>query len=297
MIEIFVLLIAILIDLIGEYPKILHPVVWVGKIIEFFDKKRKRRSKHLEFFQGMLLFIFVSFIFIFLLIEIFKFSKFNTIIFILIQAFFLKSSFTIASLIRHVRKCEVNDLNELKKNVSMIVSRDVKNLDFEHLYSAAIESGAENIVDSIVSPLFYFLFFGVVGAFFYRIVNTFDSMIGYRNERYEYFGKFAARIDDIMNFIPARITGLILLVFSPRSVWKNLKNYRKLKINGMYTIASISAILNVTLEKIGYYKIEGSRYPGINDIDKVIKYIIYVSIIWIIILIGVMYFYGLPWWC
>ncbi len=295
--ETLVLLIAISIDILGEYPNIVHPVVWIGKIIEFFDLKRKRRSNWVEFIEGTLLLIFVLVIFLFTIYLLLKFTEKNLIVNIIIQAFFLKASFSVASLIRHVKKCETQDIENLRKNVSMIVSRNVNNLEKTHLYSAAIESGAENIVDSIISPLFYFLLFGVPGAFLFRIVNTFDAMVGYRNERYEYFGKFPARMDDIMNFIPARIAGLILLLFKPKRVIRNIKKYRKIKINGMYTIASMGAILDVNLEKIGYYRIEGSRDPTMDDVKRVINYIIYVSIIWIVLVLMVMIFYGLPWWC
>lgn len=294
--EVLILIIALIIDAIGEYPNKIHPVVWVGKIIDFFDKRRKKRSGKVEFIEGLLLLIFVSFIFILAITYILRISSKYEIISIIVQAFLLKASFSIGSLIRHVKRCETGNIENLKKNVSMIVSRDVKNLSKEQLYSAAIESGAENIVDSIVSPIFYFMLFGVPGAFFFRIVNTFDAMIGYRNERYEYFGKFAARMDDVMNFIPARITGFILLLFSPKRVWNNLKKYRKIKINGMYTIASMSAILNVTLEKPRYYRIEGERDCNISDVKRSINYILYVSIIWIAIVMVVMFIYGLPWW-
>ncbi len=295
-IEIIVLVLAILIDAFGEYPNTVHPVVWIGKIIYFFDRKRKKRSMYIEFIEGTLLFIFESLLFIFVIYIILNLTERNFVIFIILQVFLLKASFSIGSLIRHVKRCETEDVEILRKNVSMIVSRDVNSLDKAHLYSAAIESGAENIVDSIVSPLFYFLFFGVIGAFFFRIVNTFDAMVGYRNERYEYFGKFAARMDDVMNFIPARITGLIMMLFSPRRVVNNLKKYKKIKLNGMYTIASISAVLDVTLEKIDYYRIEGKRSCTSLDVKRTISYILYVSIIWIAIVMVVMVFYGLPWW-
>lgn len=295
--EIIVLIIALIIDSFGEYPNKIHPVVWIGKIIEFFDKRRRKRSNIVEFIEGFLLLMFVSSIFILPIMFILNSISKYYIIYIIFQSFLLKSSFSIKALIKHIKRCETENMDELKKNVSMVVSRDVRNLSKEQLYSAAVESGAENIVDSIVSPLFYFLLFGVPGAFFFRIVNTFDAMIGYRNERYEYFGKFSARTDDVLNFIPARITGLILLLFSPKRVWNNLKKYRKIKINGMYTIASISAILNVTLEKPGYYRIEGERSCTINDVKRSINYILYVSIIWITIVMVVMYIYGLPWWC
>ncbi len=292
---IVILLLAIIVDFIGEYPSIIHPVVWVGKIIEFFDKRRKKRSKYVEFFEGMILEISTIIFFVLLLYFLFCYFK-NSIVGLILQVFFLKASFSIFSLVRHVKRCAVDDTEKLRKNVSMIVSRDVSNLDKDHLYSAAIESGAENIVDSIVSPLFYFIFFGTIGAFVYRIINTFDAMVGYRNEKYEYFGKFAARLDDIANFIPARITGFIFLLLKSKNVMEKLKKYRKLKINGMYTMASMAGVLNVTLEKINYYRIDGKNYPTKDDVLRSIRYIGIVTTIWLIIVIGVL-LYGLPWWC
>ncbi len=121
-------------------------------------------------------------------------------------------------------------------------------------------------------------------------------MVGYRNEKYEYFGKFAARLDDIANFIPARITGFIFLLLKPKNVMEKLKKYRKLKINGMYTMASMAGVLNVTLEKINSYRIDGKNYPTMDDVLRSIRYIGIVTTIWLIIVIGVL-LYGLPWWC
>lgn len=157
----------------------------------------------------------------------------------------------------------------------MIVSRDTKSLDEPHLNSAAIESLSENINDSVIAPLFYYLIFGLPGAVVYRAVNTLDAMIGYRNEKYEYFGKFAARLDDLLNFVPARITVLLFLSLGGRKV---IRYYRmaKYKINSDKPIAAMSAVLGVWLEKPNYYKFPGRR-PENEDIKRALK------VYWIIV--------------
>ncbi|MEM4071569.1 MAG: adenosylcobinamide-phosphate synthase CbiB, partial [Thermoplasmata archaeon] len=216
----------------------------------------------------------------------------------IIYIYVLKSTFSIGALIRHVKKCSTDNLETLRHNVSMIVSRDVNKLDAAHLYSAAIESGAENIVDSVIGPLFYFLLFGIFGAVIYRIINTADAMIGYRSEKYEYFGKFAARADDVLNFIPARILGAFLILYSRRKVLNNYRAYRKLKINGMYSIAGFAALLNLTLEKPGYYKIPGARDPERKDLKHAIEYIAFFSylFVFIVLIILVSMNGSISWW-
>ncbi|MGC8496384.1 MAG: adenosylcobinamide-phosphate synthase CbiB [Thermoplasmata archaeon] len=296
MIWYLIFVIAVLVDLIIEYPNIIHPVAWIGKFINFFDKRRKKRGHMREFADGTVLIIvtiLLASLFLYLITKIP-----NYWIRFIIYIYVLKSTFSIGALIRHVRKCSTDNIETLRHNVSMIVSRDVNSLDNEHLYSAAIESGAENIVDSVIGPMFYFLLFGIFGAVIYRIINTADAMIGYRSEKYEYFGKFAARADDVLNFVPARILGAFLVLYSKRRVLDNYRAYKKLKINGMYSIAGFAALLNLTLEKPGYYKIPGAKYPDMNDIKKAIGYIAFFSylFVFIVLIILVIINGSISWW-
>ncbi len=291
-----IFIIAVIVDLFIEYPNAIHPVAWIGKFINFFDSRRKKRSNSIEFAEGtilMIVTILLALLFLYLITKIPDYW-----VRFIIYIYVLKSTFSIGSLIRHVKKCSTDNLATLRHNVSMIVSRDVTTLDSEHLYSAAIESGAENIVDSVIGPLFYFLIFGIAGAVIYRIINTADAMIGYRSEKYEYFGKFAARTDDVLNFIPARILGAFLVLYSKRRVLNNYRAYRKLKINGMYSIAGFAALLNITLEKPGYYKIPGARYPEMQDIKKAIMYILFFSylFVFIVLIILVIMNGSISWW-
>ena len=105
-----------------------------------------------------------------------------------------------------------NDIEGARKAVSMIVGRDTDRLDEEGIARAAVETVAENTSDGVTAPLFYMILFGGIGGIFYKAVNTMDSMTGYKNARYRYFGTAAARLDDVMNFIPARLTALIMIL-------------------------------------------------------------------------------------
>lgn len=268
-----IFLLALALDLvIGEPPALIHPVVWFGKLIEFFDKHYRRRSPALDLVIGSLgAMAVIGFAFFLSKLPYFL-PRWLSIV---LGAYLLKTSFAIKSLAWHVKNTIREDIEEQRKYVGLIVSRDVKSLDRYHLNSAAIESLAENIVDSVVAPIFYFLLFGLSGALVYRAINTLDAMIGYRNERYEFFGKFAARMDDLVNFIPARFTVLLFLPFGPRKVLSHYKK-AKFKINGDKPIAAMSAVLGVWLEKYGAYHFDG-KAPELEDIKRALR------IYWIVV--------------
>lgn len=287
-----VLVSAAVIDYFFEYPNSIHPVVFTGKLISFFDRHRLSRKPGWQFLDGMISLIIIILVWIAVLYII---GLLPPIIRIILYIYILKSTFSVGELAKSIRRCETESENDLRTNVGMIVSRDVKNLDRDHLLSAAFESGSENIVDSVVSPIFYFILFGIYGAVIFRVVNTADAMIGYHSESYEYFGKFSARVDDVLNFIPARIFGFLLLLVKPRRVLNNLRKYRKLKINGMYSMATMAALFDVSIEKVGYYSIAGPRFPGIDDLKKLEKVIFIISYFFIAIAILEVIFVG-PWW-
>jgi len=160
----------------------------------------------------------------------------------------------------------------------MLVSRNTKTLSKEQLYSAAIESLAENFVDGVVSPLFYYLLFGLPGIIIQRCVNTMDAMIGYRNEKYEKFGKVAARFDDVLNFIPARISVLLFMPFNPKGVITASKTFGGIKINGTYSISAMAGVLNIRLWKQNVYDILPCRpLPTQNHLKKSLKIYAYVA--------------------
>ena len=273
------LFLAVLWDLaLGEPPAKLHPVVWFGGIAGLIDSRYKRRSPVRDFLVGTATALVVL-VFALLLSILPSLAPYP--LNYALAVYLLKSSFAIRSLHEHIARTVTDDIDEKRKSVSMIVSRDVSKLDEAHLNSAAIESLAENLNDSVVAPLFYFLLFGLPGALVYRAVNTLDAMLGYRNERYEYFGKFSARLDDVLNFIPARLTVLLYLPLGGRKVFSYYRLAR-FKINSDKPMAVMSAVLGVWLEKPGVYRFPG-RAPTDEDIKRALRVYWIVVAEWVVI--------------
>ena len=168
---------------------------------------------------------------------------------------------------------EEGDLEKARYAVSMIVGRDTKDLTKEGIIKAAVETVAENTSDGVIAPMLFMMLFGGVGGFFYKAVNTMDSMIGYKNDRYLYFGRCAAKLDDILNLIPARVSslGMIVVSFFCRLNWKNaVKIYKRDRYNhaspnSAQTEAVCAGALSVQLAGDAYYF--GTLYhkPVIGD--------------------------------
>jgi len=261
--ELLLLILAFSLDLlIGEPPLLLHPVIWFARILEAFKRAFsaiERRSNAVQFFYGLIAVLTVlSFAFVLSIVPLPQPLMFAW------HLYLLFSSISIKSMIQHAENCLHTNFDPAE--VQKIVSRDTAKLNEPQLRSAVIESTAENYVDGVLSPLFYFSIFGVAGAVVYRAINLCDSMIGYRRH-YEYFGKFAARLDDAANYIPARIA-LIFFEFFRRGAFSyGLKN--KVKLNGC-TISAMSYVLGVKLEKPGHYSLPG-RDARDEDVLKAIK--------------------------
>ena len=144
----------------------------------------------------------------------------------------------------------VNNVLSDPSSIRYLVSRDTENLSDSEINKAAIETYAENLSDGVIAPLFYLLVFGLVGLFAYKAINTLDSMVGYRNERYEKFGKVSARLDDLLNYIPSRITAiLILALFGKLAQLKQTWHYGALheSPNAGYPISAMALSLGVSL--------------------------------------------------
>ena len=176
--------------------------------------------------------------------------------------FLLKACFALRSLEEHAGNVTSSlDLHEGREKVQMLVSRNTGDLTEEQVLSAAYESVAENLNDSIIAPLFYFAIFGLPGAALYRAANTMDAMLGYRDERL-WIGWFPARMDDILSYIPARITGLLLLVYfgykgrirQAISVFRSDRKNRP-GFNGGIPMSLIAGGIGVMFEKPGCYRI------------------------------------------
>jgi adenosylcobinamide-phosphate synthase len=143
----------------------------------------------------------------------------------------------------------VKDIMIHPENIRFLVSRDTEDLTPSDINKAAIETYAENLSDGVIAPLFYLFFFGIVGLFVYKGINTLDSMVGYKNARYEKFGKFSARLDDVANFIPARITAVLiaLLFWSKKALmYHRFAPYHD-SPNAGYPISAMALALGVKL--------------------------------------------------
>jgi len=205
-----VTLVAYTVDRIfGEFGFIRHPVVLMGDYIKWVEKRFYSNS----IIKGILLTTS--------LITLVYAVSYGFTLFLsgwghpYLQLFILGliASTTIASKMLYD---SVKEIITHPKKIAYLVSRDTKQLSPSDINKAAIETYAENLSDGVIAPLFYLLLFGLPGAFVYKAINTLDSMVGYRNERYEKFGKFAARLDDVVNYIPARITAVLIVIFTPK---------------------------------------------------------------------------------
>jgi len=198
----------------GDPPNRWHPVAWFGRWALWVEK---------AFYQptGMagiiawLVAVFIPFITLLLLYNMFGW---------LFSVLILWSCIGWKSLFEHVQAVlQANTLHEARQALALIVSRDVAGMSREDTRRSALESLAENASDAVVAPLFWFVLAGPMGVAFYRMVNTLDAMWGYRNERYQYFGWCAARVDDVMNYIPARITAWLMLRVGQAAPWRMVK--------------------------------------------------------------------------
>ena len=158
-------------------------------------------------------------------------------------------------------------LSEGRQQVAMIVGRDTKNMDQAAVARGAIESGAENLSDGVIAPIFWFLIGGLPALMVYKIVNTADSMIGYRTERHEDFGWASARFDDLLNFIPARITAaLIALPAGVHGQWRDIIADAKLhrSPNAGWPEAAMARAINVALSGPRAYEGQMQNFPLVH---------------------------------
>jgi adenosylcobinamide-phosphate synthase len=254
-------------QLFGEPDAKFHPVVWFGKLIGLWERFAPKKGANRQLLYGLLAVLLSTWLLLYGLSYglafLRQYSMFGVVA---IEAFLLKGSFSLRMLgevgLKMYRLLAGGQLEEARAELRSLVSRDVAKLTDEQMTAATIESVAENSTDSFVAPLFFYLFLGVPGALAYRLVNTFDSMIGYRG-RYEYLGKAAARLDDLLNFIPARLTAFLLIQSAPwyRGDRANARRIarrdhkRTASPNAGWTMAAMAGALHIQLEKVDHYRL------------------------------------------
>ena len=281
-----VLLVALALDLLlPELPARLHPVVWTGKAISLLERfVESSENRAIALAWGACVAIFLPAVAgVLAWLAASGLRELGPVPYVLGGGLLLSTTFAVIGLgragtaVRHAM--EADDMDEARRGLRHLVSRDPNTLTPPLMAAAAIESVAENTTDSYIAPWLAFALLGLPGAFVYRTVNTLDSMIGYRG-RYEYLGKASARLDDFVNLIPARLSAL-LIVISGRLhgyplargwTWAWRGRILTESPNAGWTIGGMSGVLGVVLEKSSYYRIgDGLDDPTAAHIGAAVR--------------------------
>ena len=274
------LLIGWLLDLlIGDPARLPHPIVWFGKMIAFGEHRLNKGSYRklkgalmavililLVFARTWLLRYYLYYYLYYSLFHLFTFS----LLFDAIIIFYCLAGTTLIREVRAVFLALDRSLEEGRKQVARIVGRDTSELSAQEVRTAALETLAENLSDGVIAPLFWLVLLGTPGMLAYKMVNTLDSMIGYKTERYKDFGCWAAHIDDIANYIPARLTAFLMIIVSGKPklfdfIWRNGR--RHASPNSGYPEAALAGILDCRFGGPHTYfgQIFDKPYIGDND--------------------------------
>jgi len=241
----------------GEFKYIKHPVIVMGDYIKWFEKIYYKDNIKNGIFLTISLLIIV-----FIITSMITYVVTNTFLLAIIASTGIASKMLYES---------VKDIITNPSNIKYLVSRDTKDLSNSDINKAAIETYGENLSDGVIAPIFYLLLFGIIGLFLYKAINTLDSMVGYRNKRYEKFGKFSAILDDMVNYIPSRITAfLISLLFLNKTSLTNIFRYGNLhdSPNAGYPISAIAGICGISLGGDTSYFGKIKKKPYFGDGDK-----------------------------
>lgn len=277
-----ILLLAVFIDrALGEPPTRAHPVVWIGKLVAALEGRAPTSSKRGALaYGGLVTSVTVATACGVSVVADHWVGRLPVLPRMLVRACLFKPTFAARALFATVEQVRVplerGDLVQARVSVQSLVSRETNALDTQLIVAAAIESLAENTSDSIVAPILAYLVAGVPGAYVYRAANTLDAMIGYRG-RYEYLGKCAARLDDLLNLIPARLTAGLLVVGATvncgvakqalATAWRD--HAKTASPNAGWPMSALAGALGIQLEKVGHYRLgDGFRAASAGDIAR-----------------------------
>ena len=282
--SILIVFFALVLDFaVGDPRNKFHPTAWLGSLIAKLTPHTKNSSENLEKLGGIFIILISSvivaslMIFLDIGIKLITVDYIYIIISVIVCGVLLKTTIAIKGMEKHalavVTALEQNNISSARDNLSMIVKRNTKNLDKNHVFSGVLESISENTVDGITGPLFYFALFGLPGAFVYRVVNTADSMIGYKTDIFKNVGWFGANCDKILNYIPSRLTGFIMILSAMilKNNWRKsyeimIRDGRKTKSpNAGYPMAAIAGALEAKFEKIDHYSLGDGNVSFTKD--------------------------------
>ncbi len=266
------LLLGYLLDLIfGDPERLPHPIVWFGKLISW-GEHRLNRGQH-RMAKGAVMSVAYILLMFFVLWGLIRLVP-NAILWCVLNTIIIFYCLAGTTLIREVRNVFLaldESLEAGRKQVARIVGRDTSELTAQEVRTAALETLAENLSDGVIAPLFWLAVLGVPGMVAYKMVNTLDSMIGYRTERYKDFGCWAARIDDIANYIPARLTAVLMVIASGKLsllkfVWRNGRKHAS--PNSGYPEAALAGALDCRFGGPHYYFGELFDKPFIGENER-----------------------------
>ena len=304
--DLYLLVLAVLIDLLlGEPPARVHPTVWIGRTVTVADRLSPREGTR-GLLAGALMVLVITTLWAgaayFAALGL---REAHSLAYILAGAALLKTTFAVRMLhwvaARVRRLLAQNDMDQVRASMASLVSRDTAQLTAEQATSATVESVSENMADSFIGPWLAFAFFGLPGAVAYRAINTLDSMIGYHGA-YEYLGKAAARLDDLINLVPARLCGLLLVAGSfllPgqrgagawRIMWRD--RGRTQSPNAGWAMSGMAGALGAQLEKVspqgGYRLGDPTRPLEPRDITRSIQSMYFVAALGLMVALGLIY--------
>ncbi|PVX27197.1 MAG: cobalamin biosynthesis protein, partial [Candidatus Bathyarchaeum sp.] len=283
----------------GEVPDNIHPTLWMGKVTAYLKPKLRRKNPRIEKINGILLCLLLMALFVapVCLILFWVRELLGWLPYIVASAIILQTTHAIKCMRQYTLPVadavKKGDFEKAKELLPFIVRRNPDGLTEGHIISAAVETIAEGTTDGITSPFFYYALFGVPGAVAYRVVNTLDSMVGYKDKDHINIGWFSAKTDTIINYVPARLTGLLMVLATIilkgnwRNSWRILQRDRKkmASINAGWTIPTMAGALEIQLEKPGFYTIGDNNTLSPSHITKALQIMLLTSILFAIIIV------------
>ena len=265
-------------QLLGDPVRLPHPIVWFGKVISH-GEHRLNKGSHRIIKGAVMTVTLVATVFCFTWLlrrTICQIPSYGTVLVMgldVILIFFCLAGTTLIREVRQVFLALDRSLEEGRTQVARIVGRDTHELSAQAARTAALVALAENLGEGVIAPLFWYMLGGVPGMLAYKMVNTLDSMIGYKTERYKDFGCWAAHIDDVANYLPARLTAMLMVLAAGRPllmrfVWKNGRNHAS--PNSGYPEAALAGILNCRFGGPHYYFGQLFDKPYIGEYDRLL---------------------------